>query len=75
MKTTLFYSPFSLGGPIKNVNAQVVLVLAMCATASGGYWIDDLHIEMPDHVYVQIPGCSPVGVESESWGGVKALFR
>ena len=38
-------------------------------------WIDDLHIEMPDHVYAQIPGCSPVGVESESWGGVKALFR
>ena len=38
-------------------------------------WIDDMHIEVPDHVYVQIPGCSPVGVESESWGGVKALFR
>ena len=38
-------------------------------------WIDDLHIEMPDHVYAQIPGCSPVATESESWGGVKALFR
>ncbi|MEN8006783.1 MAG: hypothetical protein ABFS42_07180 [Candidatus Krumholzibacteriota bacterium] len=38
-------------------------------------WIDDLHIEMPDHVWAQIPGCSPVGTESESWGGVKALFR
>jgi hypothetical protein len=38
-------------------------------------YIDDLHIEMPDHVYAQIPGCSPVATESETWGGVKALFR
>ena len=38
-------------------------------------WLDDMHIEMPDHVYAQIPGCSPIDTESESWGGVKALFR
>jgi len=38
-------------------------------------YLDDLHIEMPDHVYAQIPGCSAVGIEAESWGGVKALYR
>ncbi len=38
-------------------------------------WLDDLHIEAPDHVMIMIPGCSPVGIEEETWGGVKALFQ
>jgi len=38
-------------------------------------WLDDLHIEAPEHVYIQIPGCSPVADEKGTWGGVKALYR
>ena len=56
-------------------NTGLVVEARTYSVAGDIVWIDDLHIEMPDHVYVQIPGCSPVGVESETWGGVKALFR
>jgi hypothetical protein len=45
------------------------------SSAGDTVWLDDLHLEFPDHVEVQIPGCSPVATEPESWGGVKALFR
>ena len=38
-------------------------------------WLDDLHIEIPDHVFVQIPGCSPVGTEENTWSQVKSLYR
>jgi hypothetical protein len=38
-------------------------------------WLDDMHIEIPDHAFVQIPGCSPIAVESETWGSVKNLYR
>lgn len=56
-------------------NTGLVLEARTYSNPGDIVWIDDMHIEMPDHVYAQIPGCSPVGVESESWGGVKALFR
>ena len=56
-------------------NTGLVIEARTYSSAGDIVWIDDLHIEMPDHVYAQIPGCSPVGVEGESWGGVKALFR
>jgi len=38
-------------------------------------WLDDLHIEAPDHVYIQIPGCSPTPTENGTWGGVKTMYR
>jgi hypothetical protein len=38
-------------------------------------WLDDLHIEAPDHIYIQIPGCSSVGNMDGTWGSVKALYR
>ncbi|MFO7654892.1 MAG: hypothetical protein R6X25_13905 [Candidatus Krumholzibacteriia bacterium] len=38
-------------------------------------WIDDLHIDIPDHAYVQVPGECPVSAEEQTWGGVKAMFR
>jgi hypothetical protein len=56
-------------------NTGLVIEARTYSVAGDIVWLDDLHIEMPDHVYAQIPGCSPVGTESESWGGVKALFR
>ena len=56
-------------------NTGLVIEARTYSSPGDTVWIDDLHIEMPDHVYAQIPGCSPVAVEGESWGGVKALFR
>lgn len=38
-------------------------------------WLDDLHIETPDHVYIQIPGCSAIATEETTWSQVKELFR
>ncbi len=38
-------------------------------------WLDDLHIETPDHVYIHIPGCSPVGTEASTLSNVRALFE
>ena len=38
-------------------------------------WLDDLNVEVPDHVFVQIPGCSPVATEDQTWSQVKTLYR
>ena len=38
-------------------------------------FLDNLYVSVPDHAYVQIPGCSPVGTEHGSWSSVKTLFR
>ncbi len=53
-----------------------LIIEARTYSAAGDVvWLDDLHVEFPDHVMIQIPGCSPVATESETFGGVKALFR
>jgi len=59
------------------VDGHTGLVIEARTYSSPGdtVWLDDLHIEAPDHVYIQIPGCSPVGNEPGTWGGVKALYR
>ena len=59
------------------VDGHTGLVIEARTYSSPGdtVWLDDLHMEFPDHVRVQIPGCSPVATEAESWGGVKALYR
>ena len=56
-------------------NTGLVIEARTYSAAGDIVWLDDLHIEFPDHVQVQIPGCSPVATETESWGGMKALFR
>ena len=38
-------------------------------------WLDNLYVSAPDHVLIQIPGCSPVGTEMSTLSGVKTLFR
>ena len=38
-------------------------------------FLDNLYVSVPDHAYVQIPGCSPVGNEHGSWSSVKNLYR
>ena len=45
------------------------------SSAGDTVWLDDLHIETPDHVYIQIPGCSPVATEATTLSDVKTLFR
>lgn len=56
-------------------NTGLVIEARVYSSPGDIIYVDDLHIEVPDHVFVQIPGCSPVGVEEDTWGGVKALFR
>jgi len=38
-------------------------------------YLDNLHVSVPDHVYVQIPGCSPVAAEHGTWSSLKNLYR
>lgn len=56
-------------------NTGLVIEARVYSNPGDIMYIDDLHLEFPDHVYAMIPGCSPVSVEEETWGGVKALFR
>ena len=37
--------------------------------------LDNLYVSVPDHVYVQIPGCSPVAAEHGTWSSLKNLYR
>lgn len=56
-------------------NTGLVIEARVYSNPGDIIYVDDLHIEAPDHVSIMIPGCSPVGVEANTWGGVKALFR
>jgi len=56
-------------------NTGLVIEARTYSSAGDIVWIDDMHIEVPDHVDVEIPGCSPVATEESTWGDVKALFR
>ncbi len=39
------------------------------------YWCDDVTVTAPDHARIWFPNQNPVPNATESWGGVKALFR
>ena len=56
-------------------NTGLVIEARVYSNPGDIIYVDDLHIEAPEHVYIQIPGCSPVSTEEETWGGVKALYR
>jgi hypothetical protein len=53
----------------------LVVVAEVYSEPGDAVWLDDLHITTPDHVYIQIPGCSATGDVDGTWGSVKALYR
>ena len=59
------------------VSANTGLVIEARTYSNPGdtVWIDDLHIEAPDHVFIMIPGMTAVPAEEQSWGAVKGLFQ
>jgi hypothetical protein len=59
------------------VDGHTGLVIEARTYSSAGdtVWLDDLYVAFPDHVLIQIPGCSPVATENTSFGNLKALFR
>ena len=56
-------------------NTGLVIEARVYSNPGDIIWVDDLHIVAPDNALIQIPGCSPVSTEEQTWGGVKALFR
>ncbi len=47
-------------------------------SASGAedvYYMDDVCVTAPDHARITLAGEPPIAVDSESWSGVKALYR
>jgi hypothetical protein len=56
-------------------HSGLVIEARTYSLAGDTVWLDNLHIEAPDHVWIQIPGCSSVGPGDATWSDVKSLFR
>ena len=60
---------------VEEGHTGMVIEARTYSEAGDTVYLDDMHIEVPDHVYVQIPGCSPVATEAQTWSDVKNLYR
>lgn len=59
------------------VPAETTGLVVECRTYSNAgdiVWIDEMVIIAPDDAFIQIPGSGPIGNDSRTWGGVKALY-
>ena len=56
-------------------NTGLVIEARTYSSAGDTVWLDNLYVSAPDHVLIQIPGCSPVGTEMSTLSDVKTLFR
>jgi hypothetical protein len=53
----------------------LVIEYRLYSVGEDTYYMDDICVTAPDHARITLAGEPPIAVESESWSGIKALYR
>jgi hypothetical protein len=53
----------------------LVIEFRLYSAGEDTYYMDDVCVTAPDHARITLAGEPPIAVDSESWTGIKALYR